>query len=159
VSALERLRRPRVAIAWLLFAACAFVVLFLGTDRFSAATTGGIFGPIIEWAFPGWSAGERWAFHVKLRRLAHATEYGVLALCAFHAVLVTLESVPARIAGIAFVLVVLVAAMDETRQSLSLYRDGSFGDVALDLAGALVALGIAVLLHRRRDRQMVAGAP
>lgn len=159
-SSRPRWRRPRVVIAWLLFAACAGLVLFLGSDDFSVSRTGGIFGPIIDWLFPDWTALDRWKLHYRMRKFAHSFEYGVLALLAFNAVFVTLETLLARVAAISLLLVLAVAAMDELRQSFSDARTGALGDVGFDLLGALVALAIAVLLARRRDRRAVrAGAP
>lgn len=153
-------RRPRVWIAWLLFAACAVAVLYLGSDRFSAASTGGILGPIIDWLFPDWTALDRWKLHFRLRKFAHSLVYGVLALLAFNAVFVTLETLLARVAAISLLLVLSVAATDELRQAFSETRTGAVGDVGFDLLGALVALAIAVLLARRRDRGAVgAGEP
>lgn len=140
---------PRVLIAWLLFFAFSGFVLFLGSERFSHTTTVSLLGPLIDWLFPDWSRLERWQLHFRLRKLAHPTEYALLALLAFHAVFVTLETLLARITALALLLVLAVAATDELRQAFLQTRTGSLLDVALDLSGALVALLVVVLLHQR----------
>jgi VanZ family protein len=147
-----RWRQPRVVFAWLLFAACAGLVLYLGSDEFSASATAGYLGPLIDWLFPDWSALDKYRLHVRVRKLAHSAEYGVLALLAFHAVLVTLETLLARVLAISLLLVFAVAATDELRQAFSDARTGALGDLGLDLGGALVALAIVALLRWRRGR-------
>ncbi len=150
--------KARAAVAWLLFAGCAGLVLFLGSDDFSMPATGRVLGPIIDWLFPDWTALDRWHFHVRMRKLAHPMEYGVLALLAFNAVFASLDTLLARIAALALLLVWGVAATDELRQAYSQNRTGSLGDVALDLLGALVALALIVLVRRRLDRAPTADA-
>jgi VanZ family protein len=141
-----------VIVAWLLFAGCAALVLYLGSDDLSMPKTHGILAPLIEWLFPDWTAGERYLLHLRVRKLAHSVEYAVLALLAFNAVYVTLDTLLTRLVGLALLLVASVAGIDELRQAYSHSRTGSFGDVALDLAGALVALTFIVLVRRRLDR-------
>jgi len=153
-----RWREPRVMIAWLLFAACAGAVLYLGSSDFSAAHTHGILGPLITWLFPDWTANDRYLLHLRVRKLAHSFEYGVLALLAFHAVFVSLETLIARITALALLLVLSVAATDELRQTFLATRTGSFGDVALDLLGAAIGLALAVLVRLHLDRRAARGA-
>ena len=156
-----RRSKRRMAVAWLLFAGCAGLVLYLGSDDFSMSATTGMLGPFLDWLFPDWNALDRWHLHVRIRKLAHSAEYGVLALLAFNAVFASLETLLARIAALALLLVWGVAATDELRQAYSQNRTGSLGDVALDLLGALVALAFIVLVRRRLDRAPTvdAGAP
>ena len=144
-------RQPRFLLAWTLFVACAALVLWLGGSDFSASHTAGYLGPLLQWLFPDMEAIDRYHLHVRIRKLAHSVEYGLLALLAFRAVYVSLEAVLARIAGLALVLVLLVAAIDESRQAFSATRTGSVWDVALDLLGAVVVLGLIVFWRRRSE--------
>jgi VanZ family protein len=153
----SRWRERRVVVAWLLFAACAGGVLYLGGTDFSATQTHGILGPLINWLFPDWTADERYLFHLRVRKLAHPLEYGVLALVAFHAVFVTLETLIARITALALLLVLSVAATDELRQSFLATRTGAIGDVALDLLGAGVGLALAVAMRLHLGRRAARG--
>jgi VanZ family protein len=148
-----------VVVAWLLFAACAGGVLYLGGTDFSADKTHGILGPLIGWLFPDWTANDRYLLHLRVRKLAHSFEYGVLALAAFHAVFVSLETLIARITAIALLLVLSVAATDELRQSLLATRTGALGDVARDLLGAVIGLALAVALRVHLDRRASREAP
>ena len=154
----RRHSRGRAAVAWLLFAGCAGLVLYLGSDDFSMSATNGMLGPIIDWLLPDWTALDRWHLHVRMRKLAHSAEYGVLALLAFNAVFASLDTILARIAALALLLVWGVAATDELRQAYSQNRTGSLGDVALDLLGALVVLALIVLVRRRLERAAIANA-
>lgn len=146
-----RWRRPRFWIAWGLFFACAAGVLWLGSEDFGASYTAGYLGPLLEWLFPDKSALDRYYLHIRIRKLAHSSEYGLLALLAFRAVFVSLETVIARIAGLALILVLLVAAIDESRQVFLPSRTGSIWDVGRDLLGALIVLGFLFWWQRRRE--------
>jgi len=146
-----RWHRPRFWIAWGLFLACATGVLWLGSEDFGANYTAGYLGPLLEWLFPDKSALDRYYLHIRIRKLAHSSEYGLLALLAFRAVFVSLETLIARIVGLALLLVLLVAAIDESRQVLLPNRTGSIWDVGLDLLGAVIVLGFLFWWQRRRE--------
>lgn len=150
-DARPRWRRPRFWVAWGLFVTCATAVLWLGSADFGAPQTAGIIGPLLEWLFPDLTPIERWHLHVRIRKLAHSFEYGVLALLAFRAVYVTLEPMIARIVALALLLVLLVAAIDESRQVLLPNRTGSVWDVGLDLLGAGIVLCFLFWWQRRRE--------
>ena len=156
----RRHSKARAAVAWLLFASCAGLVLYLGSDDFSMSATIGVLGPIIDWLFPDWTALDRWHLHNYLRKSAHSVEYGVLALLAFRAVFVSLETPLARLVALSLLLVLAVAATDELRQAFGASRTGSIRDVGLDLLGAAIALGLIVLVRRRQGRvAAIRGAP
>jgi VanZ family protein len=146
-----RWRRPRFWLAWGAFVAFAGVVLWLGSGDFGADHTAGYLGPLLEWLFPDMPARDRWLLHVRIRKLAHSVEYGVLALLAFRAVFVSLDAVIARIIAWALALVLLVAAVDESRQVLLPNRTGSAWDVGLDLLGAVIVLSLLFWWQRRRE--------
>lgn len=153
-----RWRQPRVVVAWLMFVACACSVLYLGSPEFSAAHTRGIIGPLLLWLFPDMSAADRWQLHNSLRELAHPVEYAVLALLAFRAVFVSLETLLARLIALSLLLVLAVAATDEVRQSFTPTRTGTIWDVGSDLLGAGIALGLVALVLRRRSRASASSA-
>lgn len=152
-SPTPRWRRPAALLAWAAFLAGAGVVLFLGSDEFSASTTHGFLTPVLQFLFPDLSANDRYLLHVRIRKSAHVIEYAILALLALQAVLLSLRSVIGRRVAVAFFLVLLVALFDESRQAFSDHRTGSFGDVLLDLGGAALALGLALWLRRIRLRR------
>ena len=152
-------RRQRVILAWLLVGAFSALVLWLGSARFDTEETEGILSPILRFLFPDLSHSERYLLHVRVRKTAHAVEYGVLALLALRAAFLTFHTATARIVAIALALAVLVASADETRQAFLPERTGSFGDVMLDTAGAITAIALALLIRRLLRRQPTEDAP
>ena len=145
-----RWREPAAIQAWLLVLAWLAVILLLSSDSFASPSTGSLLRPLLRWLFPEWSAAEIRMLHGAIRKMAHVTIYGVLALLAFRAFRISLAATVLRHAGLAIALVLLAAAADEFHQSLSRARTGSLADVGYDLAGGLAALAILVVGQRAR---------
>jgi VanZ family protein len=146
-----------VVRAWVVVALWILLVLWLGGADFGAVQTSGMLGQIIRFFDPDLPWAEFQQLHYRLRKTAHVIEYAVLALLAFRAMWLTLHTMLGRLAGLALLLVIVVATADETRQALIGSRTGSAGDVLLDATGALAALGIALLYMRRRQTPPSAG--
>lgn len=91
------------------------------------------------------------ANHV-IRKLAHMTEYGMLAFsCA-----VMTHTFPFSIwkrHGISAAASAFVASLDEYMQTFSMGRDGRVRDVFIDIGGAALALLLFMLLWRISERQ------
>lgn len=86
-----------------------------------------------------------------LRKAAHMAAFGVLALLAYHALARTFPARPrGRLLAAAFGLSLLYAISDEWHQTFVPTRQGSVRDVAIDTAGAVIALLIIRLRTRRR---------
>jgi VanZ family protein len=145
-----RWRDPLALRAWLLVLAWLAIILLLSSESFSAASTGSLLRPLLRWLFPEWSSQALYSLHVAIRKLAHVSVYGVLALLCFRALRLSLEATLLRHAGIALALVLAAAATDEYRQSLLRSRTGSLADVGYDLVGGLVALAIVAAWQRAR---------
>ena len=96
-----------------------------------------------------------------LRKAAHMFEYGVLAMLVW-AVMFGFRDLPRRYAYIMPVLAVIcVGSIDEKNQTTVTGRTGSWVDVCVDAAGALIAVFIAYRLtkmyrdlKRRQDRPL-----
>jgi VanZ family protein len=118
----------------------------LGGDALSASETAGVLRPLIEWFRPDFTPAEMFSLLVKIRKLSHVAEYGLLAMLVLRALWIgSIESIATSI-GFTVLLVGLLALADETRQAYSLERTGSSWDVALDLGGAaIVALSMLTL--------------
>jgi VanZ family protein len=144
-------RQPAAIYAWLLVFAWLALILLLSSDAFSAPTTGSLLGPVLRWLFPDWSASEIWKLHFAIRKTGHVSVYGVLALLSFRAVRLSLAASTLRHAALALALVIVSAATDEYRQSLSRARTGSLADVGYDLAGGVAALALLVAAQRTRN--------
>jgi hypothetical protein len=104
------------------------------------------------------SSGDHTAFEIVLRKLAHVTEYTVLALCWIRAMRGFLPGGPVRravIAGVAITL--LYAATDEFHQTFVAGRHGTPVDVLIDSIGMVIAA--LVVLRLRAAAQSRALAP
>jgi VanZ family protein len=84
-----------------------------------------------------------------VRKCAHVAEYGLLALLAWRAALMTTRLGALATAGVAISPVVLLALVDEGRQAFSDARTGTGGDVLLDIAGGCGFLLLAWWARRR----------
>ena len=126
----------RILKLWGPVAAWAGLILFAASDLFSAESSGSLLQMLFGVEVPRW-------LHVALRKLAHLVAYGILAGLAWRA---------DRRWEVILLIVVAVAATDETLQSRSVRRTGSVVDVGIDLVGAGIALG-ALKAHRLRGSQ------
>jgi VanZ family protein len=146
-------------MAWLLVVSWAALVWWLGSDQFSAPATSRYLRPLIDWLFPNAAPDQRLALLMTIRKLAHPTVYAVLAGLAFRAALVSGVSGLARGAAIALAIAVSLAGFDELRQSRTRSRTGAALDVALDAAGASVALAALGYVRRRGSVAAASGGP
>jgi VanZ family protein len=128
---------------WLPVVAWAGLIWTFSTDWFSGSGTGWILVPLLEDVLPWLGQEQIQLAHAGIRKLAHMTEYAVLALLLFRALHDARR--PARSsAAIALALSVAWAVIDEIHQSFVPSRTAAVGDVLFDAAGA--ALALAVLL-------------
>lgn len=146
-----RWRDHRLIIAWAGVIACIGLVLWAGSESFSAASTSRFLRPLLMFLFPDMTSAEFWRMQAWIRKTAHAVEYALLALLAFRALWLSFDTILARIAAGALLLALAVASVDEFRQRFLDLRTGALTDVVLDSAGALLAVGIAMAYLRRRQ--------
>lgn len=100
------------------------------------ANTSSFMRPLLEFVFPNASAETLDVYHGYIRKLAHVTEYAILAFWASRAFLHSSKVFLRRFWYVfAFLVVVLTASIDETNQSFLASRTGSIYDVLLDVAG------------------------
>jgi VanZ family protein len=128
------------------------VIALLSGDVLSAQSTGSLLLPLLAHLLPGADPALLHVTHVAVRKLGHLVEYGILAALWWRA----LAPGPGA-AGRAVLLAALYAGVDEWRQGLGSDRTASLLDVAIDTAGAGVAVG-ALELDRRAGRWMLRGA-
>jgi VanZ family protein len=72
----------------------------------------------------------------------------LLALFTLSALRASSRAAMLRLAGLALVWVLAIAACDEARQSFSATRTGSAWDVGLDVSGGVLALALAIAYTR-----------
>jgi len=122
-------------LIWLAF------ISFASSDGFSAGNTSRIIEPIVLWLFPNTSHERLETIHFLTRKLAHFSEYALLAILAARA----FSSSPGeRLRRRWFVaslgLIVLYALLDEYHQSFVPSRTASIYDSFIDMSGGLTAL-------------------
>lgn len=141
-------RRPSPALGavrefilrWLPALLWTGVVLGFSSEAFAAAQTSRWLLPLLRGMFPSADPEVLEALHLGIRKLAHVVEYAILALLFVRSWSGRVGIESARDVGRALLLVALVAAVDEYRQSLSSARTGSIRDWGIDLGGALLAI-------------------
>lgn len=146
----SRLWRYGPVLVWAAF------VLFASSSNFSASNTSRIIRPLLLWLFPGIAEASIQQVHFFVRKMAHLTEYAILALLAARSL---------RASGLAalrrswwpasFVFVAAVALVDEYHQSFEPSRTGTIYDSLLDMTGGAIALTCLALwlAVRRRGRR------
>lgn len=124
------------------------VIIGLGSSFGAMNETSRFIRPLLEFFFPSAPPETLTIYHGYIRKLAHLAEYAILAILARRAF--THFRMPILKA---MGLVVLVAVVDEFRQSFDPRRTGAPVDVIIDLAGGILGLAISSIAARifRKD--------
>ncbi|MDQ3714392.1 MAG: VanZ family protein [Acidobacteriota bacterium] len=142
----ERIIRYAPLVLWI------GVILFLSTSQASMSNTSRFIRPLLEFLFPNAAEETLIIYHGYIRKLAHLTEYAILAFWAFWAFSNSnLKKLRRFWFVFAFLLVLLIASIDETNQSYLASRTGSIYDVLLDVSGGLIMLIFLILYRFRRN--------
>ena len=116
-------------------------LVFLGSQAaLSEANTGRLLTPIFRAVLPGAAPETLLLLHFLTRKLAHLTEYAILALLWYRAFAKGRQWTPSRSAWLALSISIVYAGLDETHQAWTGVRGGSLLDVLLDGAGSMLAL-------------------
>ena len=116
-------------------------LVFLGSEAFlSEFNTARLLTPIFRAILPGAAPETLFLAHYLTRKLAHLTEYAILALLWYRAFLRGRQWAPTRSAWWALIISAAYAALDETHQAWTGVRGGSVLDVLLDSSGSVLAL-------------------
>ena len=133
-------------VAWLVF------ISYVSSDSFNAGNTSRIIGPLVLWLFPNTTPETLTVVHLITRKIAHFTEYAILAYLAARAFRTSPRpALASRWFIAALALVVAYALLDEYHQSFVPSRTGSVYDSFIDMAGGLTAL-LLLLRHNRARR-------
>jgi VanZ family protein len=125
-------------------------IFFFSTDIFSGENTGGVLRSIFHSIFPGLTEEQFRPIHSRIRKAAHLTEYGILALLLFRAF--------RSGAGIGWhwswaiyslMIIVPYALLDEFHQTLTKARVGSPKDSLIDVSGGVIALMLLWLARKK----------
>ena len=143
----SRLSRYLPLVLWL------GLIFFASTGEFSASNTSLIIGPLLHWLFPNITDERVALVHFFVRKLAHFTEYAVLALLAIRAFINSSQkSIKRHWFLISLLLVALYALTDEFHQSFIPSRTASIYDSLIDTSGGLTALILYSIGRRRKER-------
>ena len=119
------------------------IIVGLSTDAGSSKHTESWLLPLFRTLAPWATPAQLEALHWLTRRLAHLSEYAILAALWLRA-FVRGRSLTPRSAGLlALAISVVWAILDEVHQSFVPSRSASLADVLVDTIGALVALTVA----------------
>ena len=132
------------------------IVIFLfSTDPFASSNTSTIIGPLLSSIFPTLSNPEIDTIHEAMRKLAHWTEYFILAVLLARALRTEFpRHRPFRKLIFCIVLATLYAASDEWHQSFVPIRSASVVDVVIDGFGAICgALSFTLSQRAKLPRQ------
>ena len=132
-------------VAWLV------LISYASSDSFSAENTSRIIGPLVLWLFPNTSPETLAVIHFIVRKIAHFTEYAILAYLAARAFRTSPRpALASRWFLIALTVIVIYALFDEYHQSYVPSRTASIYDSLIDMSGGLVML---LILHRRHKNR------
>jgi VanZ family protein len=148
----------RILLAWLLVLGWVGMILVASGDGLSFSRSSRILRPLLEWLFPSLAPEQMWRVVAGIRKLAHVTEYCLLALLAWRAWRLTHlrrggPTGGSQLAARVLAFTVACAALDEFRQSYTQSRQGSGWDVLLDSVGAALGLGFVWLWHVWQQRR------
>lgn len=132
------------------------LILFLSSGQASMSKTSLFIRPLFEFLFPNASEEILIVYHGYVRKFAHVAVYAVLAFWAARAFFGSSQNLLHRLWFVcAFIVVLLVASVDETNQSFLNSRTGSVYDVLLDVAGGAGMILIFYLIVKYRKRQAI----
>src|SRR5689334_16024454 len=115
-------------------------IMTVSSDIGSAEHTEHWVVPLLRLFAPWATAMQIEAMHGLVRKAGHLTEYALLAALWYRAFARGRSLAPRSAAALAFVISVIWAILDETRQSFVPSRTASARDVALDSTGAFLAM-------------------
>jgi VanZ family protein len=118
------------------------LVIFTASSTAGASQNTSMFiGPLLKWFFPNESPEALAVYHGYIRKLAHFTEYGILAFLGFRAYAKSSVVILTSFWPIwSFLTVAVIASADEYNQSLNPARTGSVYDVLIDCAGGATVI-------------------
>ncbi len=141
---------------WLPVLGLMALIFVASGDRMSFDHSSRFIGPLVRWLFPHLTPRQLHQVHVYARKGAHVTEYALLAVLVWRGFRGSLGEIRApwkwSHAAATLGVVIAYASLDEWHQAFIPSRQGSVADVAIDTAGACVALALAWVVVRWRQR-------
>lgn len=135
---------------WLPVVAWMLMIFIASTELMSAQHTSRFIAPLLRWLNPEISVEGIRAVQFAIRKMAHVTEYAILAALLLRAFYGGIRAIGWRHAGGALLIAGTYAAFDEYHQSFIPTRTGSPHDVLIDIAGAVIGVAICWWVISRR---------
>jgi VanZ family protein len=144
----SRVRNVRsFMVLWLPVLVWMALIFTASSDQGSFRHSSRILDPLLHWLFPNLSEDQRFNVVFAFRKMAHLTEYAILALLVWRARRHSASPIPRTWtwtrAFEALWVAAFYAATDEFHQTFVPSREGCVRDVCIDTAGA--AGGLALL--------------
>ncbi len=127
------------------------LVLAASTDMMSSEHTSRFLAPLMRWIMPDIQPEAVAFVQLIVRKLAHLTEYGVLAALLARALCAGSDRLRWQHVMITLGVASLCAASDEFHQSFVASRTGSLIDFWIDIAGAILGVWIYWRFTRQSD--------
>jgi VanZ family protein len=128
------------------------VLIFIGSGNLLSAAHTAILLRAVRWLFPNVRNESLAVFHLLVRKAGHLTEYAIFATLAARAFRASSHDLLRRHwVGCSLLLAVVYALSDEWHQSFVPSRTASIYDSLIDSMGALIALTIIWLRHRKSE--------
>ncbi len=132
------------------------VIFYLSSSSGSMSQTSRFIRPFLEWLFPLAPEELLQTYHGYIRKFAHFAVYAVLAFFASRAFFYSAKNILQRFWYLfAFLLVVIIASIDETNQTFNAARTGSIYDVLIDASGGLTIIFLFWLLKTALRKRAV----
>lgn len=148
----ERFFRYAPLILWI------GVIFFLSSGQGAMSNTSRFIRPILEFLFPNSPEEVINLYHGYIRKLAHFTEYAVLAFFSYRTFYSSAQHFLRKFwFPLSFLLVFTVASLDEFNQSFLNSRTSSFRDVLLDTFGGFAMLTILLFYKTWRKNSQKPG--
>ena len=136
---------------WIPIIIWLFSMYLFSTDMMSSSETSRFIVPLLKFFLRGVSPAGIDFWHAVIRKLAHVTEYFILAILVYRALKFDgFGPVGGRLRTIVFI--VLAALLDEFHQSFVASRTATIVDVGYDCLGGVWALWVIALYEFRRLR-------
>jgi VanZ family protein len=130
------------------------VVAVFSSKAFGFQNTGSVLSTVLGWLHLKLSPAGLYALHYGIRKGAHFFAYGVLSALFFRAVRGPLPEALWRVswALTALAICFVTASSDEIHQLYTPGRGGTYRDVLLDMAGALFAQLVILIVYLGKTR-------
>lgn len=130
-------------------------IFFMSSNSGSMSNTSRFIRPLLEFLFPYALPQTLDVYHGYIRKLAHITEYAILAFFAVRAFRSSSKTYLQRFWYLlAVVVVFFVASFDEYNQSFNQNRTGSIYDVLIDCIGGLLMICVFGLWLKVKSKNL-----